>query len=317
MTTYEMLQELLAQNEFELLLPKECASNTTEQDLRLVYQMNDTIESFLVFREAVWTGIYKEDYEGELEASYGRDNDRYVLGVRQGDSVITLFYRKLELEVNLYNYGEIAHFWVPRYENLRQLEFRIAVLWDKYTYLGEAYCSEGEKRLVHLADVPALNFCSYCAAPEEYMVPHEMPKESFLQGLDVMEELAHKAGDFLLVWMIQFYRRHSSPLVTKWMAHILHHSIHFGFVKVLTETIKKETAIYPRRSFGERGDARLARCLEKARARKKELEASGAYVEIVRQEPFTIVRDQLDLKVYLLISRRGMGNQKVRVEEIY
>ena len=130
MTTYEMLQELLAQNEFELLLPKECASNTTEQDLRLVYQMNDTIESFLVFREAVWTGIYKEDYEGKLEVSYDWDNDR-LLGVRQGDSVITLFYRKLELEVNLYNYGEIAHFWVPRYENLRQLEFRIAVLWDK------------------------------------------------------------------------------------------------------------------------------------------------------------------------------------------
>lgn len=317
MTTYEMLQELLAQNEFELLLPRERASNTTEQDLRLVYQMNDTIESFLVFREAVWTGIYKEDYEGELEVSYGRDNDRYVLGVRQGDSVITLFYRKLELEVNLYNYGEIAHFWVPRYENLRQLEFRIAVLWDKYTYLGEDYCSAGEKRLVHLADVPALNFCSYCAAPEQYMVPHEMPKESFLQGLDVMEELAHKAGDFLLIWMIRFYRRHSSPLVTKWMAHILHHSIHFGFVKVLTETIKKETAIYPRRSFGESGDARLARCLEKAQARKKELEASGAYVEIVRQEPFTIVRDQLDLNVYLLISRRGIVNQKVRVEEIY
>ena len=317
MTTYEMLQELLAQNEFELLLPKERASNTTEQDLRLVYQMNDTIESFLVFREAVWTGIYKEDYEGELEVSYGRDNDRYVLGVRQGDSVITLFYRKLELEVNLYNYGEIAHFWVPRYENLRQLEFRIAVLWDKYTYLGEDYCSAGEKRLVHLADVPALNFCSYCAAPEQYMVPHEMPKESFLQGLDVMEELAGQANDWLLIGWIRFYRRHSSPPVTKWMAHILHHSIHFGFVKVLTETIKKETAIYPRRSFGESGDARLARCLEKAQARKKELEASGAYVEIVRQEPFTIVRDQLDLNVYLLISRRGIVNQKVRVEEIY
>lgn len=312
-----MLQELLAQNEFELLLPKERASNTTEQDLRLVYQMNDTIESFLVFREAVWTGIYKEDYEGELEVSYGRDNDRYVLGVRQGDSVITLFYRKLELEVNLYNYGEIAHFWVPRYENLRQLEFRIAVLWDKYTYLGEDYCSAGEKRLVHLADVPALNFCSYCAAPEQYMVPHEMPKESFLQGLDVMEELAGQANDWLLIGWIRFYRRHSSPLVTKWMAHILHHSIHFGFVKVLTETIKKETAIYPGRSFGESGDARLARCLEKAQARKKELEASGAYVEIVRQEPFTIVRDQLDLNVYLLISRRGIVNQKVRVEEIY
>lgn len=316
MTTFEMLQELLAQNEFELLLPEDYTANTTEQDIRLVYQMNDTVESFLVFREAIFTGTYKKDYEGKLDASYDRDQDRYVLGVRQGDSVITLFYQKLELEVNLYNYGEIAHFWVPRYENLRQLEFRIVVLWDKYTYLGENYCSEGEKRLVHLADVPALNFCSYCAAPEPYMVPHEMPKGSFLQGLDVMEQLAKQAKDWLLVGWIRFYRRHPSTIVTRWVAHVLHHSIHFGFVKTLTETIKKETAIYKRRLFGKSGEERLELCLKKANARKEELEKTGAYVEIVRQEPFTIAKDQLDLKVYLLVSRQGMVNQKIQVEEI-
>lgn len=316
MTTFEMLQELLAQNEFELLLPEDYTANTTEQDIRLVYQMNDTVESFLVFREAIFTGTYKKDYEGKLDASYDRDQNRYVLGVRQGDSVITLFYQKLELEVNLYNYGEIAHFWVPRHENLRQLEFRIAVLWDKYTYLGENYCSEGEKHLVHLADVPSLNFCSYCAAPEPYMVPHEMPKESFLQGLDVMEQLAKQAKDWLLVGWIHFYRRHPSTIVTRWVAHVLHHSIHFGFVKTLTETIKKETAIYPRRLFGKSGEERLALCLKKANARKEELEKTGAYVEIVRQEPFTIAKDQLDLKVYLLVSRQGMVNQKIQVEEI-
>lgn len=156
------------------------------------------------------------------------------------------------------------------------------MLWDKYTYLGENYCSEGEKHLVHLADVPALNFCSYCAAPEPYMVPHEMPKESFLQGLDVMEQLAKQAKDWLLVGWIHFYRRHPSTIVTRWVAHVLHHSIHFGFVKTLTETIKKETAIYPRRLFGKSGEGRLALCLKKANARKEELEKTGAYVEIVR-----------------------------------
>ena len=31
MTTFEMLQELLAQNEFELLLPEDYTANTTEQ----------------------------------------------------------------------------------------------------------------------------------------------------------------------------------------------------------------------------------------------------------------------------------------------
>ena len=35
-------------------------ANTTEQDIRLVYQMNDTVESFLVFREAIFTGTYKK-----------------------------------------------------------------------------------------------------------------------------------------------------------------------------------------------------------------------------------------------------------------
>lgn len=95
------------------------------------------------------------------------------------------------------------------------------------------------------------------------MVPHEMPKESFLQGLDVMEQLAKQAKDWLLVGWIRFYRRHPSTIVTRWVAHVLHHSIHFGFVKTLTETIKKETAIYPRRLFGKSGEERLALCLKK------------------------------------------------------
>ena len=95
------------------------------------------------------------------------------------------------------------------------------------------------------------------------MVPHEMPKESFLQGMDVMEQLAKQAKDWLLVGWIRFYRRHPSTIVTRWVAHVLHHSIHFGFVKTLTETIKKETAIYPRRLFGKSGEERLALCLKK------------------------------------------------------
>ena len=133
---------------------------------------------------------------------------------------------------------------------------------------------------------------------------------------DVMEQLAKQAKDWLLVGWIRFYRRHPSTIVTRWVAHVLHHSIHFGFVKTLTETIKKETAIYPRRLFGKSGEERLALCLKKANARKEELEKTGAYVEIVRQEPFTIAKDQLDLKVYLLVSRQGMVNQKIQVEEI-
>lgn len=312
--TFEMLKELLRQNEFELLLPEEKELNSP-RDIRLVYQMNDTVESFLVFREAVWTGTYKEDYEGRLRASFDQDGDRYVLGVRQGDSVITLFYRKLDLEVQLYNYGDVAHFWVPEYENLRQLEFRIAVLWDKYTYLGENYCTEGERRLVHLADVPALNFCSYCAAPEQYKVPHEMPVESFQKGLDVMEELAEEAGDYSLVRLVRFYRKHPYQVVTKYVAHVIHQSRHCSFLQILTETIKKETSVYPHRSFGRKMDAQIAKRLQEVEKKRQELERAGAYAEVLREEPFTIAKDRVEMKVYVLATWRGMINQRVEVFE--
>ncbi|MGN0482349.1 MAG: DUF3878 family protein [Lachnospiraceae bacterium] len=314
MNTFLMLQELIAQNEFELLLPKEKEKNKM-QDLKLVYQMNDTVESFLIFREAIWTGNYKEEYKGKLKADFHEDGDRSVLTVRQGDSVLTLFYRKLDFEVHLYNYGDACHFWVPRYENLRQLEFRIAVLWDKYTYLGEAYCTEGEKQLVHLADVPALNFCSYCAYPKKYMVPHEMPKESFLQGLDVMEQLAVQAKDRSLVRWIRVYRKHPNRLVTKWMAHLLHRSAHFEFVKLLTETIKKETAVYPHRSFGKEQDDRFDMRIQVARQKCQELERAGAYAEVLREEPFTIGKEQMERKVYVMATWKGRFSQSVEILE--
>ena len=54
------LGEVLEQGQFELLF--------TEEKLRLVYLMNDAVESFLVFENARMTGQYREDYEGELEA---------------------------------------------------------------------------------------------------------------------------------------------------------------------------------------------------------------------------------------------------------
>lgn len=99
MDTFEMLKRLLSQNEFELLLPDQTGAkekNTDKTDIRLVYQMNDTIESFLVFKEARMTGTYKEDYEGAIEASFYRDGDDYALVVRQEeeDCVVTILLKR-------------------------------------------------------------------------------------------------------------------------------------------------------------------------------------------------------------------------------
>ena len=37
-------------------------------------------------------------------------------------------------------------------EDLRVLEYQIAILRDKYHYLGEEYCTEKERQLASLAD---------------------------------------------------------------------------------------------------------------------------------------------------------------------
>ena len=95
--TFEMLEELLEQEQFELLFPKENGAqaewecyetyenNEGKQgekdslarvgkekipgDIRLVYLMNDAVESFLIFRDARLTGSYLENYEGPLKSS--------------------------------------------------------------------------------------------------------------------------------------------------------------------------------------------------------------------------------------------------------
>ena len=132
----ERLDVLLSQGQFELLLPGErCGGG--EKEIWLVYLMNDAAESFLVFHDAELTGTYQKEYEGEIDAALEKDGEQYVLIVRQKETVCTLFFSRLSLEVHLFDYGKTGHFWVDGYEYLRQIEFRIAILRDKLEYLGE------------------------------------------------------------------------------------------------------------------------------------------------------------------------------------
>lgn len=166
---FEKLADLLEQGQFELLNLPVGDERKKPSDIRLVYMMNDTAESFLVFHEAVLTGNYLPDYEGELSASLdkeetdntdaeGEEKGRYILAVHQGDTVCTLFFKDISLECELYDYGEIGHFWVKGYEYLRQLEYKIAILGDKWEYLGEDCCSEEEKKLASLREFPPLSY---------------------------------------------------------------------------------------------------------------------------------------------------------------
>ena len=311
MYTFVMLEELLEQDQFELLPAKE---GDTER--RLVYLMNDAVESFLVFRGAALTGHYLEDYEGALTWSMSRDAARYVLVVRQGDNAVTLLFENLDLEVHLYNYGEIAHFWVPGYEYLRQLEYRIAILRDKCEYLGPEYCTPEERRLAHLAYFPPLNYCCYPAVPAKYIVPIPDPWNPSEEALNVMEELARECGNKKLGWRLKFYRRHPWPLLAKRIAAMLHRTECEEVVDLLSRRLREAVQDYPRRSFGKATDNAIKRLEQQAEERRQELARQGIRAEVLREEPFTIAQDNLEFHVYLMIWETRGRDRRVRIETI-
>ena len=107
---FEKLDNLIEQNQFELVSDK-----VDDNRLKVIYLMNDAVESFIVFENARITGEYIKDYQGEINTSLtvqkndSTGNDEYVLVVHQKDSVYTVFFEDVSLEVNLYDYGRTAH----------------------------------------------------------------------------------------------------------------------------------------------------------------------------------------------------------------
>ena len=301
----EMLEELLEQDQFELLLP----------EYKLVYMMNDAVESFLVFHGARMTGIYQDDYEGPLDASVTYENGEYVLVVHQDDSVVTLFYQSLSVEVHLYNYGEIGHFWVKGAEYLRQIEYKIAIVRDKLDYLGVKYCNQTERKLAVLADFPPLNHCCYPAVSEQYVVPRENPWVPSAEAHQVMQELAATVEDKKLLRCLKFYQKHPWKRSAKKIAGMLQEKRHAEVTDLLMEELKMAAANYPRRKFTDEEENQNRKTEKRAAERKRELEEQGFRINIFREEPFIASRDSLQYKISLMIWEKKGKKRKVQIEE--
>ena len=303
----EKLVQLLEQNQFELIF--------TEQDIRLVYLMNDAVESFLVFQNVRMTGEYKDDYEGELDATLEKQGQKFVLIVHQGDTVVTLFFENLIQENHFYEYGTIAHFWVKKYEYLRQLEYRLAILRDKYDYLGEKSCNEKEKQLAQLVDFPPLNYCCYPAVPAKYIVPRENPWEPSEDALVVMEELAERAGDRFLKIVLKLYRKYPIPFLAKRIGNMLHRNRHSKVVDLIDREIQEASKKYPCRYFGRDIELKVHQTMNAVKERQNQLKEKGQQSVILREEPFTTAQDSIAYKIYLMIWKQGILNRKVVIEE--
>lgn len=312
------LSELLEQNQFELLLSEKNSKGAMhkKQDISLVYLMNDAVESFLVFHNAVMTGNYQNGYEGEILAVLDRKEEEYVLVVHQGESVVTLFFEDLLQKNYLYNYGDVGHFWVKGYEYLRLLEYRLSILRDKCDYLDMDCSTPEERRLAELVDFPPLNYCCYPAVPEKYIVPRENPWQPSDEAINLMIEIAKEAEDRFFLCILIFYKKKNSKMLARFIARMLHRKKHINIVRILTKKLQKAAEIYPIRSYGAENDRQIQKRLEKAKQRKQELKGKGIKADIIREEPFVEARDSMQYKIYLMKWEQQRGNVEIRIEEI-
>ena len=330
----EKLTELLEQEQCELVgIPDGFTGRTADGTLRLIYLMNDAVESFLVLGNARMGGTYVNGYEGPLSYSLEREKGEYVLVVHQGESVCTLFFEAVDLEVHLYNYGRIGHFWVRGYENLRVLEYQIAILRDKYEYLGAEYCTEEEQKLAMLKDFPPLTYLFYPSVPEQYIVPSDDPWQVTEEAIHVMQNLAAEAGDTGFLHALSSYascvmgekktdmsyriQRYMTRRKAAHLAAMLHRNGHAALVQLLAEKITVAAAVYPDRDFGEKANAHLQKLWQQAKDSCEQVADSGKHIETVRlyrEEPFAYDCDSVSFAVHKVVVTRGLVNQNVQVE---
>ena len=308
-TAIEKLTLLLEQGQFELV-----SDTPKDGNIKLVYLMNDAVESFIVFEKARVTGSYQKDFEDWVEYSLSSENGEYVLVIYQQDIVFSILFKQIYLETHLYNYGCTGHFWIKKDENIRQLEYKIAIMHDKKEYLGKEFCNEKEIKLSELVYFPPLNYTCYPSVPKKYLVPRKEPWKPSMQAIDLMIEYAK--NDNSLKRNLKLYKRFQSKAMTRHIAHMLHHNRHSDVIETLMEEMILISKDYSRRKFDDPQQIELDSLLKKAKKIQKRYQSNRVRAYIYVEEPFIEVNDSIKLKVYVLIIKKGLINQKVIVKKV-
>ena len=131
-----------------------------------------------------------------------------------------------------------------------------------------------------------------------------------------MKEIAREAGDRTFVRWLGIYRRFPFKWVARKLAGMLHCTKHIQVTMCLSGKLQEASAGYGDRSFGKEADEQLKVLVEKARGKQAELKKQGTESEVLREEPFTIARDSLGFKVYLMKWNKGRKDCTVEIEEM-
>lgn len=130
-----------------------------------------------------------------------------------------------------------------------------------------------------------------------------------------MKKLAVECRDVYFEKMLETYRKRPTKFRAKRIAAMLHKTKHAAVVDRLTHKLQDATKGYKRRFPGEALEKGYREVFARVERRQEELKKQGIRADILREEPFTIARDSLDYKLYLMIWKERRGNRITEIEE--
>lgn len=280
-----------------------------DNDWSVAYLMNDAVESFLTFTDSIMTGNYI-DNEAEQIPDLQRLDEGYMLIVNQGgENTFTIKFKELKLTTHLFNYGCMGHFWIDGYEYLRQLEYQLADIRDKYRYLGEDVCSDKEMLLMKLADFPPIK--RYRSVPEKYYVPY--PDCVYEEAVDYLIKLAEKTGDCLMERILVSYKKKPMGIKSRIIARMLCGKRHAEFVDAIISELREAASIYPDRIFTTEENIQCNVIHKKALSTLSEYVKQGYKCLLYKEEPFMYSKDSITYKEHVLIFVNGLFHRKSKI----
>lgn len=285
---FEKIKDLEGQQYFELI--------TDERGCRLVYLMNDAVESFICFENYTLNGEYDSGYSGEFSIDIEKGESGYIMIVRQGSSVFTLSFSGVRSETYLFNYGATGHFWIKGHEKMRIIDYWLGLVREKMNILGDSFCNETEARLYNLAHFLPLRF--FHSVPEKYMIPNDYICESTPEAIDEFINICTESGSSKLVKPAGSYNDRKS----KRMANLIDGKNGTAFTDYLINMIQKASAEYPDRKHA----ALHQDIVREAENYASEMRSRGYRALLFREEPFEMTDDTMDFSVTVLAEKQGI-----------
>ena len=234
-------------------------------------------------------------------------SDGYMLIVNQGgENIFTIRFNKLGIKTTYFNYGSMGHFWVKGYEYLRQLEYQLADVRDKYRYLGSSSCTSKELIFMQLADFPPIK--KYKSVPEAYYVPY--PDAVYSEAVNYLIDIAVSVGDKRMAGMLKCYLNKPDIIKCNIIAAMFHRKAHSRFIDKLIMDVRNEADNYVKRTFNSDEEAQYRIVHNKALKALDRYKEAGYECLLYREEPFMYSKDSITYKEHILVFRNGRINRK-------